>query len=140
MYAFLFTSKDKKLSSTIGAGIKLSRNQLTVRQEILSLLHINNITNMTIKTILLEFKVNSPEKDSFIQGILDGLKKRDFVFHLLSSMLNEDCHFNRSIYENSNSVLNVSWIKDSDISMTSRYVSGNYCNTGCGVFEWGVLD
>ena len=96
-------------------------------------------TNM-IKTILIEFKVNSPEKDSFIQGILDGLKKRDFVFQLLSSMLYEDCHFNRSIYENSNSVLNVSWIKDSYISMTSRYVSGNYGNTGCGVFEWGILD
>ena len=98
----------------------LSRNQLTVRQEILSLLHINNITNMTIKTILLEFKVKSPEKDSFSQGILDGLKKRDFVFHLVSSTLNENGNFNRSIYENSNSVLNVSWIKDSDISMTSR--------------------
>ena len=115
----MLSSKDR-LVATIGAGILLlSSNQLTVRQEN-SVTSINNITNMTIKTILLEFKVNSPEKDSFIQGILDGLKKRDFVFHLLSSTLNEECNFNRSIYENSNSVLNVSWIKDSDISMTSR--------------------
>ena len=76
---------------------------------------------MTIKTILLEFKVNSPEKDSFIQGILDGLKKRDFVFQRLSStFLNENGNFNRSIYENSNSVLNVSWIKNTDKSMISR--------------------
>ena len=73
---------------------------------------------MTIKTILLEFKVNSPEKETFTLGILDELKKRDLVFHLLSSTLNED--FNRSIYESSNSVLNISWIKYSDISMTSR--------------------
>ena len=115
LFTYMLSSKDK-LAATIGAGILLSCNQLTVRQEN----SVTSINNMTIKTILLEFKVNSPEKDSFIQGILDGLKKRDLIFHLLSSTLNEDCNFNRSIYENSNSVLNVSWIKNTDKSIISR--------------------
>ena len=79
---------------------------------------------MSVKTILLEFKVNSSERDNFTQEIINALKKRKISLNLLCSMLNkEDCTYDRFIYEGFNSVLNISWIKAATIS---RLVFKNY--------------
>ena len=82
----------------------LSCNQLTVR------LHIpdKNIAKMSVKTVLLEFKVIATEKETFTRVILDALKKRNFTLNLLSSTSNKEGNFFRLIYEGLNSVLNIS--------------------------------
>ena len=79
---------------------------------------------MSVKTILLEFKVNSSERDNFTQEIINALKKRKISLNLLSSMPSKkDCTYDRLIYEGSNSVLNISWIKAATIS---RFVFKNF--------------
>ena len=72
---------------------------------------------MSVKTILLEFNVISSDRDNFTQEIINALKKRNISVNLLSSIPNkESSNFDRSIYEGSNSVLNISWIKAATIS------------------------
>ena len=63
---------------------------------------------MSIKTILLEFKVNSTEKQFFTEKIICELKKKNISLNLLSSVPNEEnSTYSRTIYEGSNSVLNI---------------------------------
>lgn len=71
---------------------------------------------MSVKTILLDFKLKSCTLPSFINGVIESLKKRSITQMDLLSSKN-----NRSIFANSNSVLTISFAQEEDKDM------GNVC-------------
>ena len=111
-----FTSKDRLVTA------RVYRHSAFTRSADCQALLIadKNIAKMSVKTVLLEFKVIATEKEAFTQVILDALKKRNFTLNLLSSTSNKEGNFFRSIYEGLSSVLNISWIQTTRTDVNLR--------------------